>query len=96
MLNDVYWVQYAGEYVVSHMISRDSSGRIAAMPFTEYMEWLRDNVAEGEWSVYDPKHWFRDLNHAFAILQQDDLMEIQFVFKKRRDAMMFKLVFGGT
>jgi hypothetical protein len=89
------WLAYSGEGIVINLLDHDD--RIAAL--NDIREWLDQNLESINFAVYDPNGWYEVVDKLTTDSKYSSFFtfsdNIAFVFKNRKDLMMFKLVFAG-
>ncbi|MNR95615.1 hypothetical protein D3C71_1037260 [compost metagenome] len=95
----VHWASWAGHPVRVPLLEKNPDGVYSGQAAVQKIQWVRENTKAGDWSFIDHSGFLkivmRDPFHVF-ISSINLEAEVTFLFKRRKDAMLFKLTFGGA
>ncbi len=107
-LTQMYWVPFAGHRVKAKIVEyTDSSRNGTTLALSEKLQWCQENLEYRDWTIHDKGFWlnpehiknkvgklsFADLPR---FLHDRDEATVDFVFRKKRDASLFKLTWGNA
>lgn len=93
LYNRCTWTLYAGEAIQIYDPNVSEPFAMAK----DIKQWLTENIADGDWTVKDTSQWFAaiDLDDSLLVEWLFECADMIFVFKRKADAIRFKLTFGG-
>lgn len=95
----VHWASWAGHPIRVPLLKQNQDGIYSGEACFQKLQWLRENIKPGDWSFIDHSGFLKVVlrDHFDVFISSVEMeAEVTFLFKRRKDAMMFKLTFGGT
>lgn len=93
----VWWLATHGFSVTNSSMEKGTDGIWSNHVVGEMVDWCGENIKDTEWTLSDPSNAL-ELAQSFGVVVRTNLnlsQPMMFWFRKREDAMIFKLTFGG-